>query len=367
MLRLFVICSVLTVSMLAVAMPSERPEFSTDENIGTGSPFLESVPHTNLDERFISCPVLNTNQPRYGAFRGNLYEYLTASEVDYERDNWEARISSNWNALDGLIDEDINAVVIDIRRVKGEPAYLYLGNKGNQNDIYEPWSASKILAVSAAISKVRELSSGTIGAAAKVNDMSVGDMITAIHSYKALGSIPKGASNSLARYFLDVATRDYATGLMGDLWLKVNDDSRFRGGYGKPRYFNRALWVNHLGDQIMLDPNGAPQAADKDMSALVQAEWIRRLIHHDHEPLESRMPHLTSEDIEIILYGDEFKVGLPGGMNAGAARYIAQALAGGKHGEPSEIKKCLKSTTVRTGGFFTSLVLAIAIPEKELR
>jgi hypothetical protein len=124
----------------------------------------------------------------------------------------------------------MEVVVIDIRRVAGKPYYLYLSN-GKQHKIREPWSSSKFMAAAAAASHARKISGGMVGLDGTSGNYNLGDMVTAMHSYLPIGNVP-GNSNAMAMYFLTHAGREYSTGLLRDNWLKMSDNSVFKGGYG---------------------------------------------------------------------------------------------------------------------------------------
>ena len=58
------------------------------------------------------------------------------------------------------------------------------------------------------------------------------------------------------------------------------------------------------------------------MTALAQAEWLKRLATHDRV-LETRHPGLMHEDIQTLFYGADGK----GGMMAGISQMLHNALA----------------------------------------
>ena len=58
------------------------------------------------------------------------------------------------------------------------------------------------------------------------------------------------------------------------------------------------------------------------MTTLAQAEWLKRLVSHDKETT-TRHPHLHSNDIRILLYGEDGR----GGMMAGISHMLTNSLA----------------------------------------
>jgi hypothetical protein len=77
----------------------------------------------NLEDRFLTCPV--SDKSKTGTFNGKTYTYKSAAEVGYGSNGWEGRIASDWSALSALVPRNMEALVIDIRRVGGVPHYLY--------------------------------------------------------------------------------------------------------------------------------------------------------------------------------------------------------------------------------------------------
>jgi hypothetical protein len=66
---------------------------------------------------------------------------------------------------------------------------------------------------------------------------------------------------------------------------------------------------------------------NKAMTALAQAEWLKRLASHDREPL-TQHPQLETSDIETLLFGGRHRHdGAVGGMLAGISRFLPIALA----------------------------------------
>ena len=272
--------------------------------------------------------------------RASKERYRTSEEIDYARRGWESRIASDWDYF-GAPASDGWLTVIDFRRVNDRLAYRYLANDHSHDRLYEPWSSSKIHAFTAAIATLRQHG---IGADASVGGVPLTDLITSINSYAPSGSAD-GDSNAIATFLLNVAGRDYATDLFHDSWLKVsNDDVRFRGAYG-PTAFEPSSTEFVSGDgRTRYTPPVYGAAADdpgylqyrcescgtdgnKAMTALAQAEWLKRLASHDRDPA-TRHPHLETSDVETLFFGGlEEGSGDVGGMLAGISVFLPEALA----------------------------------------
>ncbi len=291
----------------------------------------------NLEDRFLTCPV--SDKSKTGTFNGKTYTYKSAAEAGYGRDGWQDRITSDWSALSRLVPANMEALVIDIRRVGGVPHYLYLSN-GKQNNVYEPWSSSKFMAISGAMARARTESGGLVGGDGTVGNVSLGDMTTAVHTYAAKGNAPGGGSsgvdgsNGMSNYFFRVAGADYLTDLMHDKWLRLPDRSNFRGGYGAFS-FNEAStsWTSVDGrstTRMGRLENGI--TGDKTMSALAQGEWLKRLTQFETDPT-TRLPGfngtIQAEDTRALLYGNLKRSGEIGGMLAGESVYLLQGLLPG--------------------------------------
>ncbi len=289
----------------------------------------------DLDKR-LQCPL--SNKDATGFVLGKTRTYKTSAEVNYSKSGWATRVASDWTALSKLVPPDMEVVVIDIRRVNGQPAYFYFSNE-KQFKAYEPWSSSKFMAITAAVSRIRERNS-KVGADGKAGKYNIGDLITAVHTYAAKGNAPGGGpsgvggSNSISNYFTEIAGRDYFTSLFRQKWLMLPDadGSKFEGGYGTGFYFDPGVktltGVN--GDVVEAPRYTEGYIGDKPMSALAQAEWLKRLTQFVADPHGGRMPGLQEADIRVLLYGSDERKNDVGGMLAGKSVYLAQALLNGQ-------------------------------------
>jgi hypothetical protein len=277
----------------------------------------------NLD-RQLTCPGVENKTPA-ATFNGKKVRYMNSSEIDYSNSGWVSRAPADWNALTGLDLGNMEAVVIDIRRVNGKPYYFYMSN-GKQNKTYEPWSSSKFMAAASAGSRARKESGGKVGLNASSGSYHLGDMISAMHSYTPVGNASDN-SNAHAMYFLTRAGRAYTTNLFKDGWLKIADNSVFKGGYGEnPFDTASSMWKTSAGASVSMPDRDEPYES-KDMTALVQAEFLKRLTQHATDPATA-MPNITAEDLGVLMYGNPNRTGI-GGMLMGDSTYMAEGLMGG--------------------------------------
>jgi hypothetical protein len=282
-------------------------------------------------DRTVDCPL---------AERVDSDDYRSHAEVDYGRPGWESRVATDWTFFD-VPASDGWLTVIDFRRQNDRLAYRYLANANTQDRLYEPWSTSKIQAYTAAISRLREHG---IGADASIGGVAIGDLVTSIHSYAPSGNAD-GDSNAIATFLLNIAGRDYATALFHGAWLKLaNEDVRFRGAYGPTAFEPSSSEFVSADGLTRYAPRAYREASDdpgylayrcaacgtdgnKAMTALAQAEWLKRLASHNREPA-TRHPHLESGDVETLFFGNLRADGDEiGGMLAGISVFLPEALA----------------------------------------
>jgi hypothetical protein len=286
----------------------------------------------NLRESTISCAV---GQSKLTG------EYQTAQQVDYNTKDWQNRVSADWNYF--AAPKSLGRVLaIDFASVKNEIGFRYLANQDSYDELYEPWSSSKIQAFSAAVSKMRERG---VGANSIAGNTHLADLITSINSYERFGKAD-GDSNAIATYFLNVIGRDQATALFHDEWLQLNNkDIRFRGAYALKVYSpSEPYWFDLDSKKKVKVPELAKGSDDpgyqsyrcetcgitgnKPMTTLSQAEWLKRLASHERV-VETRMPNLTSKDVEVLFYGTGHSEPRyqAGGMLQGISRMLLDAVA----------------------------------------
>ncbi len=320
-----IVCSVLLFSLAACS--SETPGQRYLETTLNPPPLLPD----DLSDLSIECPLEN---------RGDSEDHRSQADVDYAQPGWEKRIASDWTFFDAPA-SDGWLTVIDFRRENNRMAYRYLANDESHDRLYEPWSSSKIQAFTAAISTLRE---NGIGADASVGEVSLSDLITSINSYAPSGNAD-GNSNAIATFLLNIAGRDYATELFHESWLKLsNEDVRFRGAYGPTAFLPSSNeFVSSDGEtrytpstygSASEDPGyltyrceGCGTDGNKAMTALAQAEWLKRLASHSREPA-TRHPRLETSDVETLFFGGHSQdTGEVGGMLAGISVFLPEALA----------------------------------------
>lgn len=300
------------------------------------------------DDRYISCP---TGEPETGH-----PPYRSARQVDYGRAGWEERVAADWDFFD--VSPELGKVLVIDSRLQGDSlAFRYLAN-GTRDDLYEPWSSSKVMAFTAAMARAREFG---VGADASVGGFPIADLISSVHSYAPFGPAD-GNSNAIATWMLNVAGREFATSLFHDNWLRlVTPQVRIRGAYGSEAFDPETQTWTGAGSQAVVpafrdssdDPGYQPYACEqcgltgnKPMTTLAQAEWLKRLATH-RQVAETRHPGLTDEDVRVLFYGRRADREHPvGGMMAGIGRMLTRALtiAMGANGD-ADPKRVLDDAT----------------------
>lgn len=312
------------------------------QKIMTGEPLLPR----DLSIKSISCPISQS--------KTNLESYGSSALINYSRYGWEERAVHNWNyfsatPLEGKIQ------LIDIKSKNEQYAYKYLSN-GTQDDLFEPWSSSKVMVITAAMAKAR---AAGLNGIAKVGSVPFSDLVTSIHSYSDFGQ-SKASSNSIATYFINLVGRKTLTNYFSDDWLKLtNNKVRIRGGYGEAPYKPEPnLWFGsshpngievagfELGEQ---DPLAQSYRCDKcgltgnkPQTTLAMAEWLKRLAMHDRDK-PTNFPGLLLSDVEMLFYGnghsqpDEKVGGMMKGIGQGLAYAISETVSNGSQSNPKEI------------------------------
>lgn len=302
---------------------------------------MNAAPFLPLDQftKNIACSVPEHNGSTH----------TTSKQANYKDYAWESRVARDWSFFDAS-EQQGRVLLIDIKQLKGQPAYRYLANDATQNQIYEPWSSSKIFAFTGAIAQLRMRDGETIGsrrsyAQGLIGEHHIADMITSINSYEAF-SKADGNSNALATFFANLATRDYLTSLFYDEWLKLSTPNiYFRGAYGPIAFApNEFVWKSaSLTEKLPIVMNNVATddlgylpyrcescglTGNKPMTTLAQAEWLKRLAMHNQDPTTAH-PYIKSSDIDTLFYGighsqqpDKFA-----GMTLGISTMLQQAIA----------------------------------------
>ncbi len=311
-----------------VACTAEEPNGLAYYEQIMGAPPLQPA---NAEQRWQACaPSVAVTDERYAS--------VAATGTDV---GWVEQSAHDWDYFD-LSDADGKVLVIDYANKGNELAFRYLANDDTHDDLYEPWSSSKIMAYAGALSL---LSDNFAQADTLVGDVKLADLITSIHSYEPSGGAD-GNSNAIAYYFANVAGRDYLTALFHEAWLNIGQEQvKFRGAYGPSAFApSDAYWrtpSRAVSAQIVArdsDPGALGYRCDdcgltgnKPMTTLASAEFLKRLATHQRVP-QTRMPGLSDDAVMMLFYGpghSDNSAGA-GGMMAGASltphRAIAQAL-----------------------------------------
>jgi hypothetical protein len=230
-------------------------------------------------------------------------------------------------ALSHLATDDARITVILVRRIDGEPHYRYLSN-GHHDDIVQPWSSTKFMAMANAAATLRARSGYTLGLTSDVvldggDSVPIGDLGTIVHAYDER----RYSSNGLSRWFHDIGTRTRANALIHDAWLDRPAEESFGGNYGAP-----APGIGYRlrqGDaEMVLKPGGEPRL-ENQLSTLTMAEFLKRLVFH-REDASTRLPGVQWMDLEVLFYGAKdsiwYRESDPQGMEADTAIYVQQAL-----------------------------------------
>ncbi len=267
-------------------------------------------------------------------------EYLTNNQIAYDVMGWEQRLPLDLELL--LQTSELGRIMlIDTVYTDKGPAYRYFSN-GTHNEVYEPWSSSKIFAYTGALAKMREQG---VGAPGLIGEINVSDMITTIHSYKEFGT-SESSSNEIATYFANIAGREYLTSLFFDKWLKLtNQNVFFRGAYGPTPFDpNSDVWIEQSTEKTGSinafknatdDPGYLPYRCEscgitgnKPMTTLSQAEWLKRLALHSVSS-ETSHPNINLKDVESLFYGVGNSLGsdVMGGMMQGISNMLHTAIS----------------------------------------
>ncbi len=281
-------------------------------------------------------------------------DYLTAEQIDYSKYGWEQRITNDWRFFSAK-PSDGKIHLIDIKKINDAYGYKYLSN-GTQDQLFEPWSSSKVMAISAALAKAR---AAGLKNASKVGQVPLADLITSIHNYDEFGQ-SKASSNAIATFFINFVGREKLTRYYKDDWLKLaNSKVRIRGGYGEPPFQPQPnLWYGQNkpdGIEIAGFASGADDpfaqsyrckecglTGNKPQTTLAMAEWLKRLALHDRE-VQTNFPMLDKSDVQKLFYGighsakNEKMAGMMKGIGQGLAYAIANTIGGERQNNPKAL------------------------------
>jgi hypothetical protein len=289
----------------------------------------------------------------------SLNHYSTSEAVDYYKPNWEDRIAHDWqffsspSALGRVLVIDFKTALTKDKT--STLAYRYLANQHSQDELYEPWSSSKIFAFMGAVARARQ--EFQIGAESLAGDAPLADLITSINSYAPFGR-GDGDSNAIATYLVNLSGRDRLTALFHDQWLMLRNPSiRFRGAYATDAFRpSDANWYS--GDRTVAMSAYTKSSDDlgfqtyrcahcgltgnKPMTTLAQAEWLKRLAAHERDTL-TQQPFVTANDVQVLFYGrghsdQKHQVG---GMMQGISLMLHHALATAISGHKTDDPKAV--------------------------
>lgn len=359
--KVALICFLLLIAIALSACSQAENDAQPESLIQPGTSEQANMTQTNNEEFYenvmLVAPFLPANQNNRlegCAIRAADSEYKTAEQVDYASYGWESRISHEPDFFD-VSSKQGRVLIIDLADTGDDIAYRYLSNDNSHDQVYEPWSSSKIFAYTGAIAKMREQG---LGAQAKIGDTYIADMITGINSYDDFGTA-SGESNALATFFANVAGRGLLTDLFYDKWLKLSTPGiYFRGAYGPIAFSPTNYRWEMLDEAKSTTISPYLQAADdpdyleyrceacgltgnKPMTTLAQAEWLKRLAVHQREP-ETRHPNLVFDDVQTLFYGaghsypDHRFAGMTLGISTMLQQAIANAMMGEQVNQPKE-------------------------------
>jgi len=303
---------------------------------------MEAAPYLpkNLDEQFISCPINTTKEN--GKSNSN---YRSATDVNYQQPGWEKRIAANWNFFQIPAKQGrVLAIDFSQQTKNNQPtlAFKYLANNQTQHQLYEPWSSSKVMAITATMS---QLNKQGVSATSRIGEVPLADLSTSIHSYQPFGKAV-AESNDIATFMINTVGRTYATSLFHENWLLLaNPSVRLQGAYGITPFKPTSLVWSEIGTKkstvLPHFQNSADDPAyqgyrcetcgltgNKPMTALAEAEWLKRLASHEREPL-TQHPYLTNNSIKELFYATshtdtQHQVG---GMMQGISKMLTHAIA----------------------------------------
>jgi hypothetical protein len=318
-------------------------------------------------EPFIHCPTQDRAAAAY--IGGREHHYLSARDVDYGSDGWEARVAASWSALDETIlgwpgrnvdngapnppevRENVRVVAIDVRNVAGVPHYHYFAN-GTAFHPIENWSSSKIQAMVSAVHHLRVLSHGAVGLAAHVGDVWLPDLVTLVawRSDNAVAAwfktiLGPARQTLLLRNWIGKGQRDPTTGAA---LIPETFAARF-GALPSEHGGATPVFVADSGAQLQLVRDGV-FSGDNTLAPLTLIEALKRITVGSRDPhtalkrddyvstaladrqrfFDPAAPQsLTESDLRLLLYGAA-EPEEPGGLLAGGTGDSVVAAVGGR-------------------------------------
>jgi hypothetical protein len=266
---------------------------------------------SDRDRSFV-CPNVSSTARVYSPVLDRSVSYVQA----------EANPIVDETALVGMVPDDMRITLILVRRVNGVPHYRYLSN-GRQDEVFQPWSSTKFMAVANAGSTLRHLSNGQVGLTAHVDSTPIGDLISIVHNYDERAY----TSNGLARWFLNVGTRSQLDRFIHDDWLGRPQHETLGGNYGHP---TPDIAYEMTGDDGSITLDGLDgRGPANQLSTFTIAEFLKRLVMHREDP-SIAMPNLEWGDVQTLLYGASdstmYAPNDPQGMEGDTTVYLQSAL-----------------------------------------
>jgi hypothetical protein len=229
---------------------------------------------------------------------------------------------------------DLDFTVIAIHRDgQGHPRYRYYSN-GTHAKPVQPLSSTKFMAIAAAGAKLRSVSGYKVGLPATTNGIPIGDLATVVHDYNE----QHYESNSLARYFLNIAGRSNVDALIHDAWLGRPAAEFLGANYGAPAASLPYHFVMPDGAALDVSPDDESPATSNNLSTLTMAEFLKRLVMH-REDASTRLSGIQEEDLQVLFYGPTQSKWYPlpgdngfapprnwGGMSADTGIYLQSAV-----------------------------------------
>jgi hypothetical protein len=299
----------------AIAIPDISDEPAPPCPGSTPSDYFQFLDDTCDAKRFpsntmrtLACPTVDQSATVALTGGGEVAYLPSGSEPDFDTE-----------ALDGIVPDSLQIVVILIRRVDGVPHYRYLSH-GDPYQAFQPWSTTKFLAAANAAASIRIASNYQVGldASESASNIPLGDLVSSIHAYDAAPY----SSNGLGRYFHNIGGRTRANSLIHAAWLDRPATESFGGNYGEASPPLGYRFTQPGGQAVELVPDTSPGPANH-LSAYTLAESLKRLVLHLEEP-DQRLPGIQGADIKTLLYGAESSqtYGPWGGMSADTAIYL---------------------------------------------
>ncbi|NVK26082.1 MAG: hypothetical protein HWE10_14230 [Gammaproteobacteria bacterium] len=317
---------------------------------------MKAAPYFNEDtqnHRKLNIPALNNQNEGF----------KSSQTINFAQPDWHLRAFKGNKEIE--ISTSVGRVLtIEMAQDDKQVFYRYRANNSSFNELFEPWSSSKIMPITAAILTAKQQG---LNSNFSVGQYSFADLITSVHSYSEQ-DVVKDDSNVIATYFANSVGRKTITNMLQQQWLKLpNDKISLRGAYGSnPLTLEQNVWYS--GDKQYKPSTYQPSSEDpyylsyrcetcgltgnKPMTTLALAEWLKRLVISERDST-TQLSNLNQKDVEVLFFGDPQSTNKkPQGMQAGVSRMLANAIASalGKIAEQQlndslQVKATLDSST----------------------